>query len=165
MLGCSAASLPFLLQRKPPGKMPSASQGRSSLERTWAAEAHMASGQQRWEGRGAEAHASLSRRAGRGLCAGQATKPGPCLAESAVSLPPGPSSHFSWEELAPEGSEATCSSVLSARDPLFVCLTSSVQMGRYRPHRELCSVFNVKKSVNIITYKSFLCGPNVSFYK
>lgn len=119
MLGCSAASLPFLLQRKPPGKMPSASQGRSSLERTWAAEAHMASGQQRWEGRGAEAHASLSRRAGRGLCAGQATKPGPCLAESAVSLPPGPSSHFSWEELAPEGSEATCSSVLSARDPLF----------------------------------------------
>lgn len=40
MLGCSAASLPFLLQRKPPGKMPSASQGRSSLERTWAASAH-----------------------------------------------------------------------------------------------------------------------------
>lgn len=122
-------------------------------------------GQRRWEGRGGGARASLSRQAGWGLCAGQGAKLGPCLAESAVSLPPGPSSRFSWEELAPEGSEAACSSVLSARDPLFVCLTSSVQMDRYRPHRELCSVFNVKKSVNIITYKSFLCGPNVSFYK
>lgn len=47
-LGCSAVHLPLLLQRKPPGKMPSASQGWSSLEKTWAPEAHrknMPSGQ------------------------------------------------------------------------------------------------------------------------
>ena len=111
----------------------------------------------KWRGEGAEpAPASHPPGAAGGLRAGQAADPGPCLAECAASLPPGPSSRFSWEELAREGSEAACSSVLSARDPRrAVCLlTSSVQMDRYRPHRELCSGFNVKKSVNIITDKS-----------